>query len=186
MPVSLTLRSVKGSALTIVELDGNFEALKAWIDAFEASPTPPNGIANIVQEGTQLTIFLDDATELGPFTLPSATAITPVVTKSATEFTLATSDRSTYMRCTSASGCNVIIPLNDDDDIPIHSEFHFRRGPEAGQISVEAAPGVTLNGIEGFANASGAAGSVMTLKKVDEDEWDLFGLLAEETTGTAT
>jgi hypothetical protein len=89
------------------------------------------------------------------------------------------------MRCTNAAGCNVIIPLNDDDAIPIHSEFHFRRGPDAGQITIEETPGVTLNGIEGFVNECGPAGAVMTLKKVDEDEWDLFGLLAETSTGSA-
>jgi hypothetical protein len=184
MPLDLLLRSEKGSALTIEELDANWTAIMAWVAAFEADPTPPNGIANIVQEGTQLTIFLDDATELGPFTLPSATAITPVVEKSASSFTLASEDRSTYMRCTNVAGCTITVPLNSEDPIPIHSEFHFRQCT-AGGLIFEAPTDVTINGIDGFGLATDTQGAVVTLKKVDDDEWDIFGLLAEETTASA-
>lgn len=184
MPVSITYRSVKGSSLTAAEVDGNFQALSDWIDAFEADPTPPNGIANITQDGTQLTIFLDDSTALGPFTLPSAIAIVPVVEKSASAMTLALADRNTFMRCTHADGCVVTLPLDADSDIPLHAEFHFRQCT-SGAVSIEAPSDITINGIAGFLDQTGAVGAVMTLKHVGADEWDLFGLLAEDSTATA-
>ena len=186
MPVDITYRTTgawgagQGSNLSAAQVDENFYSIQQWIDAFEADPAPPNGIANIVQEGSQITIYLDDATALGPFTLPSAVAITPVATKSGTTLTIATADRGSYMRLTNAAGCAITVPANDDDPIPVHSEFHFRRGPTAGQITFDAPTGVTINGIDGFLDELGAPGAVATLKKIATDEWDLFGLLLED------
>lgn len=180
MPVSLTYRSVKGSKLTAGEVDANFQEIADWIANQEANPTPPNGIASIVQDGTQLTIFLDDGSEEGPFTLPSATAITPAVTKSGTTLTLASTDRSTYMRFTHADGCFVSW---DDDDIPLHSELHFFQA--GGPVILDEATDRTINRRVGFDVITGGFGCVMTLKKVDDNEYDLFGALAE-TGSTAT
>lgn len=184
MPVSITYRTAggwgagQGSNLSPAQVDDNFYSIQQWIDAFEADPTPPNGIANITQDGSQITIYLDDSTALGPFTLPSAVAITPVVTKSGTTLTIATADRGSYMRLTNAAGCAVTVPANDDDPIPIHSEFHFRRC--AGQVTFDAPTGTIIRGIDGFLDELGATGAVATLKKIATDEWDLFGLLLED------
>lgn len=192
MPVSITYRTAGawgagiGANLTPAQVDNNFYSIQQWIAAFEADPTPPNGISQIVQEGTQLFIYLDNSDVQGPFTLPSATAITPVVTKSGATLTIASEDRGTYMRCTNAAGCIITIPHNDDDPIPIHSEFHFRQCT-AGPLNFEAPTDVVINGIAGFDDATDRVGAVATLKKVDENEYDLFGLLAVGfSTGTAT
>lgn len=62
----------KGSNLTREEVDGNFWALVERIVALETGGEAPVGIANITVVGTQMTIILTDATELGPYTLPTA------------------------------------------------------------------------------------------------------------------
>ena len=174
MPVAIILRSVKGSNLTPTEVDTNFTNLKDAVEDLQDNPTPPNGIASIVQEGTQLTIYLDDSTTLGPFTLPSATAITPFAEKAGTTLTLASADRSTYMRFTHQDGCFVSW---DDDDLPLHSELHFFQA--GGPVILEETTDRTINRRVGFDVITGGFGCVMTLKKVGDTEYDLFGALAE-------
>ena len=62
----------KGSNLTPSEVDLNFYDVDQRIAVFEGTPPDPNDISNIVVSGTQMTIILEDATEFGPFTLPTA------------------------------------------------------------------------------------------------------------------
>jgi hypothetical protein len=62
----------EGTNLTAAQVDENFYTVDQKIDSEIAALPEPNGIANIVQDGTQITIILDDATEEGPFTLPQA------------------------------------------------------------------------------------------------------------------
>ena len=62
----------KGADLTAVEADLNFWAVLERIVAMKTDPPVPVGIANVVVNGTQMTVVLTDATVLGPFTLPYA------------------------------------------------------------------------------------------------------------------
>lgn len=85
-----------------------------------------------------------------------------------------------YHRCTSATGCAVTIETNATVPVPVGTEFHFRQC-DAGVVSIAGAVGVTLNIPAGANPQTAALGAVMTAKKVDVDEWDVFGLLGEAT-----
>lgn len=59
-----------GANLTPAQVDNNFwELLQSIMEASTDAPEPV-GIANIVVVGSQMTVVLTDATELGPYTLP--------------------------------------------------------------------------------------------------------------------
>jgi hypothetical protein len=62
----------KGSNLTPAEVDLSFYDLHGRVDDLETNPPEPVEISNITQSGSQLTIHKADATEYGPFTLPTA------------------------------------------------------------------------------------------------------------------
>lgn len=76
MPITgpnITFRSVKGSALTPTEVDDNFQSLVDFVEALEADGGfTGRGIDSISVVGDQMTVTLDDAADLGPFTLPKA------------------------------------------------------------------------------------------------------------------
>lgn len=59
-----------GRPLTAPEADGNMYALREAIA--DAAGTPGVGIASIVVTGRQFTVYLTDASSLGPFLLPMA------------------------------------------------------------------------------------------------------------------
>jgi hypothetical protein len=63
----------KGSNLEPVEIDLNFWELAERLAAVEAGDgAAVNGIANIGVVGSQMTVYLEDGTALGPYTLPTA------------------------------------------------------------------------------------------------------------------
>ena len=62
----------KGSRLSPQEVDQNFYEVITRIVALEDDPPVPVNISNIQVIGSQLTIFLDDGSSYGPFTLPVA------------------------------------------------------------------------------------------------------------------
>jgi hypothetical protein len=180
MPVSLTFRTAGawgagiGANLTPAQVDENFYELQEWIAAFEAADADPVGIANITQSGSTLTVHLTDSTALGPFQLPAAAATIEAVVRGEATITLTADDRNTYMRLTNADGCAVIVP----DDLPVHTEYHFRRCGGPVTFEAESSDGV-INVPSGYAAESSISGSVMTLKCVAAAECDLFGMLAE-------
>ena len=63
----------KGSNLEPVEIDLNFWELAERLVAVETTAgEAANGIANIGVVGSQMTVYLEDGTALGPYTLPTA------------------------------------------------------------------------------------------------------------------
>jgi hypothetical protein len=172
----------KGSNLTPAEVDENFYGHEQRIDDLESSPTEPNQIANIIQTGDTITIVMEDATTFGPFTLPRSMQ-RPTQTLAVTGTTLAPTiaQASFYFRCTNAAGCAVEIPNNTDVAFLVDAEIHFRQCG-AGGLEFSGGVGVTLNYPEGFLPSTNTLGAVVTAKKVAANSWDLFGLLAQETT----
>jgi len=63
----------KGSNLQPSEVDSNFWSIAQAILDLQENPSLPNGIASITVSGTQMTIYLNDGTVLGPYTLPVLT-----------------------------------------------------------------------------------------------------------------
>src|SRR6185369_1063270 len=109
----LVYRAVKGSPLTSDEVDGNFHDLDDRVSDIEGSPPAANGIANIVVDGTQMTIYLDDATVLGPYTLPQANfraAVTEDLDAASDgTYHLVAADANKYKRWDSADDITVVI-----------------------------------------------------------------------------
>ncbi len=91
--------------------------------------------------------------------------------------TLTLDDVNTYMRSTgiNTGGILITIPADASVPIPVGSDFHFcQRGDP---IYFAAAGGVTLNKPVDLQLYTANVGSVVTLKKIATDEWDLFGRL---------
>ncbi|MBB4520469.1 UNVERIFIED_ORG: hypothetical protein M2435_001249 [Rhizobium sophorae] len=172
----------KGSNLTPAEVDGNFYDLDGRVTDLEDNPPTPNQIADITQDGNQITIVMDDASTFGPFTLPrslSRPSITTVVT--GLELTPDTTQIGCYFRCTNNSGCEVTIS-DVPSAFPIDSELYFRQEGDE-QLSFDPGVGGTLNIPTGYNAFSAGKGAVVIAKKVDDLLWDLYGDL--EPTGGA-
>lgn len=174
--------SGKGSNLTAAEIDGNTYDLDQRVAALETDPPEPNQISNITQSGNTITIHLEDGTTFGPFLLPRPVQRpTQALDVTADTLTPAVAQAMFYFRCAHGFGCEITIPPSITHPFLIDTELHFRQC-DVGPLTFVAADGVTLNLIEGYAAETELQGAVVTLKKVDTDTWDVFGLLALEVT----
>lgn len=100
----------------------------------------------------------------------------PLVTDATTTRTLALSDNGSYIRFTSGSATTCTVPLNSSVAFPTGSEIVLFQGG-AGQVTIAATGGVTINSKDGNLNLTGQYSSA-TLKKVSTDTWDLIGDLS--------
>ncbi|MBZ7921669.1 hypothetical protein LAC81_07725 [Ensifer adhaerens] len=173
--------SGKGSNLTAAEIDGNTHELAERVAELEGSAPEPNQISNITQAGNTITIHLEDGSTFGPFILPRPVQ-RPTQAVDVTDDTLtpAVAQAMYYFRCAHGFGCEITIPANSTHAFLVDAELHFRQS-DAGPLTFVAADGVTLNLIDGYSAATDRLGAVVTVKKVDTDTWDVFGLLAPET-----
>lgn len=187
--MALTYRSAgawgagKGANLTPAEVDANFYQLTQDIAAAAAAAGTPVGISNITVSGTQMLVYLSDATVLGPYTLPRL-PFRPAVTDTVSDATHAPTgaDVNGYKICTNASGCVVTVPSDDEADIPTDTEITYCQDLGAGPVSFEGSTAVDLRWRVGFDPVTAGELSVVTLKKVAADTWHLIGALAEEST----
>lgn len=135
--------SGKGSNLTAAELDGNFYDLDGRVDALESYGVIGVGISNIVQDGTQLTVYLTDSSTVGPFTLPQGRGFYVETSERTTNQTLAASDHGALIRINSASARTVTISPNSSVDLDLgHQTKVARMG--AGALTILPGSGVTL------------------------------------------
>lgn len=104
----------------------------------------------------------------------------PVYDRPDTTFDPQFGDANSYNRCTHASGCTVTIPDNADVAFPEFTELHFRQCT-VGAIIIDNSTAVTINLPNGYSAVTDGLGAVITLKKIDTDEWDLFGRLEAST-----
>ncbi|RWN35781.1 hypothetical protein [Mesorhizobium sp.] len=173
----------QGYNLTALQVDGNFYDLDQRIQAIEDNPPEPVNISNITVVGTQMTIYLEDATVFGPFTLPQAN-FRPSVTSTIEENTDGTydpvlGDANGYKRYAGAADLTVLLPGDADVAFVVDSEITFRQAG-AGSIAFDGSTDVTINGMTGFLNQTAGQGSTVTAKKVAADTWDLIGRLAQD------
>ena len=73
--MTITLRSVKGSNLSVAEADGNISDLNDRLVAVETNPPSAVGISNIAVSGSQVIFYLEDGSSFGPYALPIATFV---------------------------------------------------------------------------------------------------------------
>lgn len=172
----------KGSNLTPAEVDGNFYQLAQDILAAIAGMETPNGIADITVSGSQMTITLDDATVLGPFTIPRIPFRPAIVsTVAGSTYTPVIGDANGYKRCTDSLGCVVTFPADASVDFPIDTEITFVQAA-GGAVSFDAPTDVTLEPIPGFLHETAQQGAKVTWKKIAADHWEPTGWLAVDVT----
>lgn len=100
----------------------------------------------------------------------------PYIAESTTARTLALTDSGNYIRCTNSGATTVTIPPNSSVAFPTGAEvIIFQAG--AGQVTIAAGAGVTLNSKEGNLKIS-AQYAAVTCKKVATDTWDVIGDLS--------
>lgn len=95
-----------------------------------------------------------------------------------TTYTLQANHLFKYLRCTNAAGCDVTVPVwSTSRDLPVGAEYNFRQcaSGTGAEVTITAATGVTINAKAGSSLSTVEQGSVITLKKVATDVWDLFG-----------
>lgn len=168
--------SGKGANLTAAEVDGNFYDHEQRIEDLEAGTagSGDNPLVDVTVSGATLTKYYADSTT-GTEVL-SAPFAPPVVTVSGTTHTVLSTNIGAYHRCTNAAGCTVTVP--DSTSFAVASEWHFRQAPGSAFVTFVTPSGVTINGVDGFDLGTDTEGATCTLKLVDTNEYDLFGLLA--------
>lgn len=86
---------------------------------------------------------------------------------------------NSYMRCTSATGCVVVIPLNVTAPYEMFTEMVFRDVTTSGGISLDKeSTTIKLNIPELFDPITLCKHATIGIKLVGPDEWDVFGLLS--------
>jgi hypothetical protein len=166
-----------GRNLTPAEVDTNFYTLAELIEALENYPASAVIPTNVSRVGSQITFSYSNGSS---FTLTDPVASTPVpatgATVTTTSFGPVLANANQYIRCTNSVGCSITVPTNSTVAFPLWTELHFRQA-NTGGLAFIGAIGVTINVPDGFENGTVAEGATVTLKKVAENEWDLFGLL---------
>lgn len=179
--MTITYRSVKGANLDATEVDNNFHDVDDRITELEDNPPAATGISNITVNGTQMTIYLADATVLGPYTLPQANFRPSIVgaLDAPTDgvYAVTNADSNRYWRYDGASDLTVELPATALADM----EVSFRQIGD-GTLIFPDTTDVTVHGYEGFLNQTAGPGSVVTCKFVEDGVWDLIGRLAEDVT----
>lgn len=171
--MTLTLRSVKGSNLTAEEFDGNTEELDDRISTLEETPPDAPYLSNVTQADSLVEFHRSDGTKFA-VTLPAARGELTVAAITAATHTVTVADSGKYNRCSHASGCAVSILPNAEQAIDVGFECYFRQVADA-PVVLEFDSDLTVNEIEGFEVATGRRGTVIGIKKVGDDEWDVNG-----------
>jgi hypothetical protein len=173
---NLTLRSVKGGNLTAEEFDNNHQRHEQRIDEVEANPTVVSP-TNVTEAAGVLTFHFSNNDSF-PVAVPNPAPASPVVTVADSVYTFALEHANRYLRFTNESGCGVIVPDNASTAIPVGTEFHaIQAGPQP--VSFVGDGLAEINHDVAMSPQTRAQFAVVTIKKVDTDEWDLFGALAE-------
>jgi hypothetical protein len=91
------------------------------------------------------------------------------------------------MRFTSPTGC--IVTIDPAVDYPAWTEMHFHDECDIGitagigGITIEAPTPGAINPVSGYQLTTATMGGTFTVKQVSDSKvWDIFGLLALETT----
>lgn len=88
-------------------------------------------------------------------------------------YTLALSDRGTYIRCTANNDQTITIPANTTIAFSIGTEIEFIR-TTTNEVEFDPEMGVTVNSVDGNKRLNKRY-SAAVLKKIGTDEWDLIG-----------
>ncbi|RUW79623.1 hypothetical protein [Mesorhizobium sp. M2A.F.Ca.ET.067.02.1.1] len=175
----------QGYNLDAAQIDANFYFLDQRVQDLIDNPPQAVGISNITVVGTQMTIYLADATVLGPYTLPQAafrpSTVAEIDGDTSGIFEPTLGNRNAYLRYLGSASLTVMLPGDDEVAFAVDDEITFRQVGD-GVISFDAVTGVVIDGMAGFLNQTAGKGSTITAKKVAANEWELIGRLAEDVT----
>lgn len=91
-------------------------------------------------------------------------------------YNLTAANIASYVRCTNVAGCTINVADDATINFPLGTEISFRQCTSAAVILTHDTA-VTLNVINGYLTKTGRQGAVISIKKVADDTWDVFGLL---------
>jgi hypothetical protein len=132
------------------------------------------GIASVATSTTGSDVVTIDTTTTQMGSTSSPRIYRPIVTQSDSA-TLALTDAGTFQKCTKATAMTITVPANGTIAFATGTEIDiYQQG--AGQVSIAAAGGVTINSVFGnlkIANQYTGA----SLKKTASDTWELVGNL---------
>jgi hypothetical protein len=97
-----------------------------------------------------------------------------IITESTTARTLAITDVGAWIRSTNTAATTITIPLNSSVAFVTGTSLNGVQAA-AGQNTIAATGGVTLNVPTGYVAKTRAKGGVWSIIKVATDEWDLMG-----------
>lgn len=106
----------------------------------------------------------------------------------ATSFNPELSHANRSFRCTHPVGCVVFFPLHSDVAFPNGTTLEFRQCTDGNVflLGEDSDNEMIFNSIVGYEPATGLRGAVITARKIDDNEWDVWGLLlAEDVSDTA-
>ncbi len=86
-------------------------------------------------------------------------------------------EAQSYNRCTNIAGCVVTIPEDGTVNFPIDTELHFRQCDASQIVFLGESTGVVINTADDESPTTAIRGAVCTIKKIGQNEWDLFGRL---------
>jgi len=136
--------------------------------------TPSGGVLNVLGTTDQITTSGSGSTVTIAFPSTGIRSFRPIVTQSDSA-TFALSDGNTFQLCTKGTSMTLTIPLNATVAFPVGTEIDiFQQG--AGQVSIAATCGVTIQSVSGNLNLS-AQYAGASLKKLATDTWALVGSL---------
>lgn len=180
--MAFKLRRDVDHPLTADDIDGNWDEAEERLSNIEGNPPAAIGISNIIVAGTQMTIVLEDATELGPYTLPQGNFRPSIVDALSvgTDGVYALSsavDFNRFWNYDGASDAEIELPATATADM----ETSFCQVGD-GALLFPGSTDVTVLGLSGFLNKTGGPGSVVTVKFIAEGVWRLIGRVAEDVT----
>lgn len=124
--------------------------------------------------GESNTIRIGTSQQTSAYIIAPLYAQRPIVTQTGSN-TFALTDGNTWQKCTSAGAMTLTVPTNASVAFPVGTEIDvYQQG--AGQVSIAAAGGVTIN--SAFGNLKIAAQYTgASLKKTATNTWELVGNL---------
>ena len=140
----------------------NGAAALANLSDVELSTAPVDGHVLTLTGG----VWTDTAVSAGTVETTASTTVDPAL-----------DDAGKYFRCTAATDITVTIPLDATIAFPIGTSLKFRQCG-AGVVILDGEGAVVLNSIDGYSTETAQEGAVIEAIKIDDDEWDVFGLLA--------
>lgn len=140
-----------------------------------------NGISGSVANPTTtpaltLTLGSINPSAIGATTPASIQGFCPTNYQTGTSYTSVLGDSGKRVSLTNASAITITVPASGSVAYPAETEIIIRQGG-AGQVTVAAAGGVTINSLGGALNLSGQYAYATLKLSSTADTWDLFGAI---------